>query len=128
MEELNGLRLFPRSTWEAFPAIAREMFQKRSSVGPVYVVSSPMMDKYGGILHTESRWQAFYDVQGNFAWCVTVIDSWNGPHPPHPLSAPTQPSAAEVAHHHPHQHHHPFVDHYPLDDLFGDHLTLNNSS
>ncbi|ELR21490.1 fungal Zn(2)-Cys(6) binuclear cluster domain containing protein [Acanthamoeba castellanii str. Neff] len=55
LEELNGLRLYPRSVWEALTPLAEEVFCKcPTSAGPIYTFVAPMIDKQGGILYTEA--------------------------------------------------------------------------
>jgi hypothetical protein len=54
------------------------------TVSPVYVVTCPMVDRNGDIIHTLSRSQAFYDERGEYSWSISIIDSWQhqGPSPP----------------------------------------------
>jgi hypothetical protein len=127
LEGLNALRLYPRSIWEVLPAIAEVVFSKWPTTdGPVYHFTTPMIDKQGGILCTECRWQGFYDLQGNFSWGVTVVDRWSGPfinhlehhqQPPEPVVEEAAPTSQP--HHNPTN----FVDHPPaLDDLLYSHF------
>ncbi|ELR21492.1 uncharacterized protein ACA1_184390 [Acanthamoeba castellanii str. Neff] len=126
LEGLNALRLYSRSVWEVLPAIAEVVFSKWPTTdGPVYHFTTPMIDKQGGILCTECRWQGFYDLQGNFSWGVTVVDRWSGPFINHLEHHQQPPEPVEEAAPTSQPHHNPtnFVDHPPtLDDLLYSHF------
>ncbi|ELR14369.1 uncharacterized protein ACA1_017780 [Acanthamoeba castellanii str. Neff] len=131
LEGLNALRLYPRSVWEVLSAIAAEVFSKWPTTdGPVYHFVAPMIDKQGGILFTECRWQGFYDLQGTFSWGVTVVDRWSGPfinhleHHPPPEPVEQQAPPTSQPHHNPTN----FFDDSPtLDDLLYTHFFQDDS-
>jgi hypothetical protein len=117
--------------------LAEEVFCKSptSAAGPIYTFAAPMIDKHGGVLYTECRWQGFYDWQGTISWGVSILDRWSESHhwPALPRPAAQEEVAPASQPHHPHadptpaHHHDPnsLLDHHTpptLDDLLYAHF------
>jgi hypothetical protein len=77
LEDMNMMWLFPQSMRDDVMRLAGEIYQRRPKRdGPVFVYKAAMLDRTGAQLQVMGRWQAFYNEEGEYAWCVVIFDHW----------------------------------------------------
>lgn len=102
LREINTFRLYPTYLHDTLG----QWFQEWDRLGPervspVYVVTCPMIDRNGRVLHTLSRSQAFYDDRGEYSWSVSVIDNWQYSDDPAAQSPASAEDEADATAHQP---------------------------
>lgn len=102
LREINTFRLYPTYLHDTLG----QWFQEWDRLGPervspVYVVTCPMIDRNGRILHTLTRSQAFYDDRGEYGWSVTVVDNWQHSDDPAAQSPASAGDEADATAHQP---------------------------
>lgn len=79
LHDLNSMWLYPPVVREMLAILYRDWFFRRAPacLSPVFLATCPIMTRDGQVLHTVARIQLYYDEEGEYESCLSVVDYWS---------------------------------------------------